>query len=143
MSRARRRASQTLQFRASYVLGVLVALASMGIAAGCESTPVRALEGARHYSAGTEALNEGRGAKAIEELEQAAALVPQASEIQNHLGLAYWSDGRIDAARAAFERAIELDCDNLAARANLDHLTASASIEVGAQSAQQGREDGG
>jgi len=129
-----------LRLRAPCVLGAL-ASTIMLVGTGCESAPLRAYEGARHYSAGTEALNQGQGTRAIEELEQAAVLVPQASEIQNHLGLAYWSDGRIEAARAAFERAIELDCENDAARANLDHLMAS--IEVRSKSGHEGGQGGG
>jgi Tfp pilus assembly protein PilF len=92
---------------------------------GCESTPIRAFQGARHYAAGTEALEQDNDSLAIAELEQAAVLVPQASEIQNHLGLAYWSDGRPQSAQVAFEKAIELDCDNVAARVNLERLMRS------------------
>jgi tetratricopeptide (TPR) repeat protein len=90
--------------------------------AACASRAGRAIEGARHYAAGTEALERRETALAIAELEEAAALVPHASEIRNHLGLAYWSEGRIDDARAAFETALTLDCDNAAARANLARL---------------------
>ena len=103
------------------VLAVVAAALAIA-AAGCESAPIRALRGARHYTAGTEALERNDDAKAVAELEQAAALVPHASEIQNHLGLAYWSDGRPQSARVAFAKAIELDCDNDAARANLESL---------------------
>ncbi len=92
---------------------------------GCESTPIRAFRGARHYAAGTEALERDDDTQAIAELEQAAVLVPHASEIQNHLGLAYWSDGRPQSAQVAFEKAIELDCDNAAARINLERLMRS------------------
>lgn len=88
----------------------------------CQSTAGRTLEGARHYAAGTRALERSDAALAIDELEQAAALVPHASEIRNHLGLAYWFEGRIEDARAAFETALALDCDNAAARANLARL---------------------
>ncbi len=102
--------------------GVLaIALAGMG----CESTPMRAFRGARHYAAGTDALVRHDGTLAIVELERAADLVPRASEIQNHLGLAYWSDGRTQAAKIAFERAIELDCDNRAAQLNFAQLVSS------------------
>jgi Flp pilus assembly protein TadD len=100
----------------------VVAAASAIAAAGCESAPIRALRGARHYTAGTAALERHDDAKAVAELEQAAVLVPHASEIQNHLGLVYWSDGRPQSARVAFAKAIELDCDNDAARANLEAL---------------------
>jgi cytochrome c-type biogenesis protein CcmH/NrfG len=41
--------------------------------------------------------------------------VPERSEVFNHLGLAYAAAGRRDDALLAFERAVELDCDNPAA----------------------------
>ena len=97
---------------------------------GCESTPIRAIRGARHYSAGTEALTQSDPDRAIAELERAADLVPHASEIQNHLGLAYWSGGRTQAARVAFETAIELDCENKSAQANLEYLIRSDGLAV-------------
>ena len=52
-------------------------------------------------------------------LEQAARLLPHASEVQNHLGIAYSMAGRDDDALAAFGRAVELDCSNRAALQNL------------------------
>jgi Tfp pilus assembly protein PilF len=110
-------------------LAIAAAVLTIGmIATGCESTPMRAYRGAQHYSAGTDALSRSDGAFAVSELEQAAVLVPHASEIQNHLGLAYWADGRQDAARVAFEKAIELDCENLAAQTNFDRLVASRNV---------------
>ena len=77
-------------------------------------------QGARLYASGTRALDAGDSASAVVDLERAAALVPHGSEIQNHLGLAYTAAGREDDALAAFARAVEIDCDNAAARANLD-----------------------
>jgi Flp pilus assembly protein TadD len=81
---------------------------------GCAS-----FEGAQLYERGTRALERGDAASAIADLERAAALVPNASEIQNHLGLAYDRGGRHDDALLAFRRAVALDCDNQAARQNL------------------------
>jgi Flp pilus assembly protein TadD len=117
----------------------------IAVATGCQTGPGRAMQGARHYSAGTKALNQGEGTRAIKELEQAAILVPHASEVQNHLGLAYWSDGQLVDARVAFERAIELDCDNTAARANLDQLRVAEDAEVDSVRArgEKRRSDGG
>jgi Flp pilus assembly protein TadD len=77
------------------------------------------LQGARLYRSGTDALDRGETAVAIADLERAAELVPEASEIQNHLGLAYQAAGRDADARHAFARAVELDCDNAAAQENL------------------------
>lgn len=98
----------------------LIAPAAAGL--GCESSPGRAIRGARHYAAGTDALAEGEQERAVAELERAAEFVPAASEIRNHLGLAYWASGRETDARQAFEAAIDLDCDNVAARQNLESL---------------------
>lgn len=93
----------------------LAALLVSGLGLGA-CTPLHA---ARLYDSGTEALDRGDLTRAVEDLERAAALVPQASEVQNHLGLAYAAAGREDEALAAFERAVALDCGNRAARENL------------------------
>ena len=82
--------------------------------AGCASW-----EGAHLYQSGTAALDRGDSESAIADLERAAELVPMASEVQNHLGLAYAAAGRDDDARTAFRRAVDLDCGNRAAVDNL------------------------
>lgn len=97
---------------------------------GCAS-----LEGARLYRDGSAALDRGQPAEAIELLERAALRVPQASEVQNHLGIAYAAAGRHDAALTAWRRAVELDCDNVAARRNLD-AALRRMLEPGAGSAR-------
>ena len=81
---------------------------------GCAS-----FEGARLYRRGTLALGHGEPERAVADLERAAVLVPQASEVQNHLGLAYVEVGRTQDAERAFRFAVELDCENAAARENL------------------------
>jgi Flp pilus assembly protein TadD len=81
---------------------------------GCAS-----FEGARLYRSGTRALDAGDSARAVTDLERAAQLVPQGSEIQNHLGLAYAAAGDDAKALAAFTRAVEIDCENQAAQQNL------------------------
>jgi Flp pilus assembly protein TadD len=83
-------------------------------------------QGARLYRSGSLALERGDAAVAIRDLERAAELVPQASEVRNHLGLAYQSAGRDAEALDAFRRAVELDCDNAAAKANLAALESQA-----------------
>ncbi len=93
---------------------VACALAVALLALGCTS-----FRAARLYQSGTAALDRGDSARAIAELEHAAELVPEASEVQNHLGLAYQAAGRDDDAQRAFRRAVELDCDNEAAVENL------------------------
>ena len=86
----------------------------LGLLLGCAS-----LEAARLYRSGSAALDRGDAERAIADLERAAQLQPQASEIQNHLGLAYAEAGRDEDARRAFQRSVDLDCDNEAAQHNL------------------------
>jgi Flp pilus assembly protein TadD len=94
---------------------ILVAVLVASLAcAGCGS-----LRGARLYSSGTRALDAGDPARAVADLEAAAALLPGSSEVHNHLGLAYARAGRDEEAMAAFRRSVELDCDNRAAQHNL------------------------
>jgi len=94
----------------------LLLLALLG---GCAGDPLAAWQGARLYARGSAALDAGETDRAIRDLERAAALVPHASEVQNHLGAAYAAEGRDADALAAFERAVDLDCDNAAAQQNL------------------------
>ena len=100
--------------RQGQLVGALVA----GFAAlGCSS-----FRAAELYQSGSAALDAGEPRRAIAQLRAAEALAPEASEIQNHLGLAYREADQPLAARAAFERALELDCENRAARNNLRAL---------------------
>lgn len=92
----------------------IAGIAALALACACAS-----LEGARLYRDGTAALDRGDSASAVRMLERAAELVPQASEIQNHLGGAYAAEGRHHEALAAWRRAVALDCENEAARRNL------------------------
>jgi len=96
------------------LLRVTVALGASAALLGCAG-----LEGARLYRSGSAALERGDTDRAVADLERAAQLQPQASEVQNHLGLAYAEAGRAEDARRAFERSVELDCDNQAAQHNL------------------------
>jgi Flp pilus assembly protein TadD len=91
----------------------VIAIALLGLF-GCTT-----LEGYRHFEAGTAALDRGDAPAAVVELERAAALVPDRSEVHNHLGIAYAAAGRPEDAVRAFERAVALDCDNREAKANL------------------------
>jgi tetratricopeptide (TPR) repeat protein len=91
------------------------ALVALGLVAlGCN-----AFQGALLYRDGTRALDAGDPTTAIAALEEAAVRAPQASEVQNHLGLAYLAAERRGDALSAFERAVALDCDNRAAQRNL------------------------
>ena len=78
-----------------------------------------AIAGARLYGEGTRELERGDAEGAVRSLERAAERAPEVSEVQNHLGIAYLAAGRRDDALLAFERAVALDCDNVAARRNL------------------------
>lgn len=113
------------------IVGLAVSLVTTASLACSSLPPVRAIRAARYYAAGTRALERGDDAVAIEELERAAVLMPDASEIHNHLGLAYWSDGREIEAERELERALELDCDNDAARSNLVRLREAREAEGG------------
>ena len=77
--------------------------------AGCSS-----FRAAKLYQSGSAALDRGDVVQSIAELEEASRLAPNASEIQNHLGLAYAEAGEHVRAQAA----LELDCENSAARQN-------------------------
>jgi Flp pilus assembly protein TadD len=95
--------------------GMVAGAALLGLlVGGCAE-----LGAARLYRSGTRSLDRGDARGAVADLERAAALAPHASEVHNHLGLAYAAAGRDADARAAFRRALELDCDNQAARHNL------------------------
>lgn len=101
---------------------IRAAALALGLAllSGCTT-----LEGYRHFQLGNAALDRGDVARAVLELELAAALAPGRSEIQNHLGIAYAAAGRPADALSAFERAVALDCDNQAAQTNLAAALAS------------------
>jgi Flp pilus assembly protein TadD len=90
------------------------ALLCLALASGCA-----AWSGARLYESGSQALDRRDPKTAIADLEQAARLLPEASEVQNHLGIAYEAAGREDDALAAYRRALALDCGNDAAARNL------------------------
>ena len=117
--------------RFARVACIVLGLAGLLTMIGCQSAPVLAWQGARHYASGNAALDRGEAQTAIGEFERAAELVPHASEIRNHLGLAYWAAGQPDRARQAFEIALELDCENEASKLNLARL-AGVDVQIGA-----------
>jgi len=101
---------------------ILLALLALLVSSlGCNT-----FQGALLYRDGTRALDAGDTTAAISALEEAALRAPQASEVQNHLGLAYLAAERRDDALRAFERAVALDCDNEAAERNLRVMRAPA-----------------
>ena len=96
---------------------------ALALLSGCAT-----LEGYRHFELGNAALDRGDVVRAVAELELAATLVPERSEIVNHLGIAYAAAGRPVDALSAFERAVALDCDNREAAANLAAARAGAPV---------------
>lgn len=95
---------------------------------------------ARHQSLRLErealrALERGEAEVAVAKLEGAAMRAPQAASLQNHLGLAYAAAGRDLDALAAFGRAVDLDCNDAVARANLG----AARLRVAAHLAEGGK----
>ena len=111
------------RFRATW-LRIGCALCAVVLALGCSS-----FRAARLYQSGTSALDRGDSTQAVVELERAAELLPEASEVQNHLGLAYQAAGRERDAEFAFRRAVALDCGNAAAVENLRVAEARARKE--------------
>lgn len=101
---------------AALCIGLLVGLL-LGSVPGCATW-----NGARLYQEGTEALERGEVDRAIELLRASARLAPEASEVQNHLGIAMLAAGREREALDSFVRATELDCNNQAASDNLAML---------------------
>lgn len=131
------RSRSTRTFQATgLVLGAGMLALSLVACAG--SAPVRAVRAARYYAAGTRALDRGESRAAIEALEFAVDLMPNASEIHNHLGLAYWSEGRSEEALRELEHAVELDCENEAARVNLARLRAESHVDGRVESGVEG-----
>ena len=110
--------SVRLQWRRTLSVSLVVAaVGSLLSTSGCA-----AWRGARLYHTGTRALERGDVPQALADLEEAAVLVPEASEVHNNLGLAQLSAGQDDRALRSFERATELDCDNASASDNLRNL---------------------
>lgn len=108
-----------MQGRLGVALLLSAALAGLLVLVGCAS-----FEAMRAFQRGTAALDRGEAVLAVDELERAAVLAPEASAVQNHLGIAYEAAGRREDAQRAYERAVALDCENEAAGRNLAALRA-------------------
>ncbi len=107
---------------------IAVCVALSGVAAlGCAS-----LQAAQAYRMGPAALERGDTARAVEELERAARLMPETSEVHNQLGVAHVNAGELELALADFQRATALDCDNVEAAANLARARAHATHRLAA-----------
>ena len=103
--------------------------AAIAVALACGVAGCANVEAMRFYHSGTDALDRGEPQRAVADLEQAAALAPEVSAIQNHLGIAYEETGRSNDALHAYERAVALDCGNRAAETNLQELRAKEASE--------------
>jgi Flp pilus assembly protein TadD len=118
-------------------MGVAAAWVRMTVLIGLWSaiTGCAAWSATRLYESGTHALDRGDTPRAVADLEEAARLLPDSSEIQNHLGIAYEAAGREPSALAAYRRAVALDCSNDAAVRNLRAAEArwapGASVSLG------------
>ena len=71
-----------------------------------------------YYGQGTEMLVKKEYSKALEYLLEAQKLDPKDSEIQNNLGMAYFSKKRSEKGKISFIKAVELDPKNSNARNN-------------------------
>jgi len=118
-ARRRRACPSAPVSRSTLALLVCTFIGTVVAAGGCATW-----RGARLYHSGTAALERGDVPRALADLEAAAALVPERSEVYNNLGLAQLGADREDLALRAFERATQLDCRNEAARDNLRRLEA-------------------
>lgn len=94
---------------------ILLAVLLLGLA-GC--TP----PGPRALLKGRELLEKGDYVHALAELTTATTLLPTNAHAWNYLGLAYHHAGQPDEAQKAYQRALRLDKDLVAARFNLGCL---------------------
>jgi Flp pilus assembly protein TadD len=98
------------------MLRAVACLLAGSLALGCAT-----VEAARLTESGTRALERGDAARAVADLEGAAARAPNVSEVHNRLGIAYAMAGRREEAIREFRAAVELDCGNAIAARNLSH----------------------
>jgi Flp pilus assembly protein TadD len=124
----KRELSMSRHHISNYFHWTVIGLAVLGL--GCST-----YNAARLYHTGTLALDEGDYDRAVMDLEQAAVLHPEASEVQNHLGLAYQAVGRMGEAELAFRHAVALDCRNAAAAENLQVMEARSALRVSSRRA--------
>lgn len=78
--------------------------------------------GPRALLKGEQLIRKGRYAQAVEELQQATRLLPQAAQAWNHLGLAYHGNRQPQEAFRAYQKALSLDYKLAAAHFNLGCL---------------------
>jgi len=78
--------------------------------------------GYAHNLAGLIWIERGEAGPAVIAMEQAAARIPTVVFVQNNLGMAFELDGRLDAAAAAYARAVSLSPGHERAALNLARL---------------------
>ncbi len=109
----------------------------MGVSLLVSQTGCTTMKAVRLADRGSAAIDRGDTQAAISDLETAVQLMPESAAIVNNLGVAYLAAGRKNAALAAFERAVVLDCDHEPAQRNLKALRDDpAAIASGAADGQ-------
>jgi type IV pilus assembly protein PilF len=107
---------------------VLIAVcAALLVLGGCVPKKPSVSEGKQkealgHYNMAMAFMQSDKASQALEELEKARDFNPYDSEIQNALGLVYFSKERFEKAEDSYKRALENDPKNSDARHNLGTL---------------------
>jgi Flp pilus assembly protein TadD len=80
-----------------------------GSSTGPEGLPDGSAEAYARFQEGTRLLDSGNSHAAVVALERARELEPEKGSIREALARAYYRSQRVDAARAEFEKVLELD----------------------------------
>lgn len=96
-----------------------VVLVSLFVAAGPVSAGQRG-EAKEQVEFGIQVAQRGLWREAIYRWERATQIDPAYAAAYNNLAVAYEHEGQLDRARAAYEKALELDPDNTMIRQNFD-----------------------
>lgn len=101
-------------------LKIIALLLPLFFALSCASTSEKKPDEVKiHYSLGLSYYNEGNRVGALKELLHTEVLAPRNKEVQNALGLVYFSLDRYDDSIIHFNKAIKIDKDYSAAYNNL------------------------
>lgn len=90
--------------------------------AGSKTQSVREKKGDIYFTAGTEALMEGRYTEALASLQESAKFLPDSPNVWTNLGLAYAGKEEYQRAEESWKKALKLDPKWSDARANLGAL---------------------